>query len=406
MSSDPIDKALAWSGVAALDPLWDELARRMSASDRAVRAVHVEKLDHVGRRALASLFGWERLPQSDRIRVDVARLATGLGLDEEQLRHLVERLRGPLPNRARHARESAAAREAMWVRAEERLGDRIPRTIARLRLAGVPDGDVEAHESVLIRLADALALLPVDPPIPLPMLAWRVCGDPHGLDVNATCGRYLQLAALELAGEDLGQTDAATIRRCLRRLGVVSDRLSTTTIVLRLRSTCGGPLDRLLAAAEEANVPAHISGAILDASAPRFAASSWLCVENPSVIEYALAAGASRPIVCTSGWPSIDTQRLLSMATEQGVELAYAGDYDATGLEIAAWMATRFGARIVMTASLYEAADLEQAPPWSGAIPETPWSPTLCEAIRRRGRVVYQEDPAVLAGLFEGNRAS
>ena len=29
------------------------------------------------------------------------------------------------------------------------------------------------------------------------MLAWQVSGDPHALDGNTTCGRYLQLAAVE-----------------------------------------------------------------------------------------------------------------------------------------------------------------------------------------------------------------
>lgn len=406
MSHDAVDEALAWDGIPALGPVWDELARRMGASDRPVRRVHVTDLDDFGRRRLASLFGLPRIPRDTTVSVDTAKLATALGLDQPELRALVERLRGPLGNRAATARADAEARAALWAEADARLGVQIPRTLARIRSAGVPGNDVASHGCMLARLAAALDRLPAQSPLPLPMLAWQVCGDPHGLDPAATTGRYLQLASVELMGGDPDAADSITIRRALMNLGIVVDRLSTGTIVCGVRCRPDTPLGRLLGAGNEAQVPVSISGATLDRGAPRFDPASWLCVENPSLVEHATQFDSPPPMVCTSGWPSTDTQRLLDLARQQGIELCYAGDYDGEGLAIAAWMAVRYGARILMTAATYEAADLEHALPWKGAVPETPWDPALADAIRARRRIVYQEDPAVYGSLLTADLGS
>ena len=87
---------------AELDPLWDELARRMGASGRPVTAVTLQGLAEGSRRCLADLLGAERLPAAT-CRVRTAAVASALGLDAGGLRALVEGLRGPLSNRARHS---------------------------------------------------------------------------------------------------------------------------------------------------------------------------------------------------------------------------------------------------------------------------------------------------------------
>ena len=108
-------------------------------------------------------------------------------------------------------------------------------------------------------------------------------------------------------------------------------------------------------------------------------------MENPSVVEAAYLANHRHAIVCTSGWPSTETQRLLELATAQGVELEYAGDYDAEGLAIATFMATRHRARILMTETAYRDADHARAPRWPEhvPVPETPWDPPLAGSLRR-----------------------
>lgn len=405
MTDEPVELAMAWDGLHALGPIWEELARRMGASDRHVRRIKIGGLDEQGRRTLASLLGLQRIPDQRIVTLDAAKIASALGLeDAAQLRLLVERVRGPIGNRAADRAATSEARAALWRRAAERLGVRTPRTLARIRAAGVPDGAMDAHAHLLEILADSLDSLPWKPPIPLPVLAWRVSGNPHALDANTTCGRYLQLGAVELVGEWSAEREpnGITARRALQDLGVMVDRISSTTITYGLRAQPGSPLGQLLESAGATRTPVGISGAMLDGASPRFSQRSWLCVENPSVVEGAMLAGSAGPLVCTAGWPSIDAQRLLDMARAQGIDLYYAGDYDAVGLAIAKFMATRHEAAIVMTKAAYLSADLQRAPAWgdANAIPSTPWDEALADAIRKKRRIVYQEDPAVWRELL------
>ena len=400
MSLDPVDLAMEWDGLVSLGPVWDELVRRMGASERPIRRITVTGLDDRGRRTLASLLGLRRVPEQWALTLDVAQISAALGLQEEaQLRRLVERLRGPIGNRAAARAASSEARAALWAQAFTRLGMRIPKTLARIRAAGVPGGDVDAHTRVLEVLANSLDRLPLAPSVPLPMLAWQVSGDPHALDGNTTCGRYLQLAAVELAGSALigRELDGITIRRALQDLGVIADRLSVTTITYGLRAEPDSPVGRVLEAGAAANTPVNLSGALLDSRTPTFLQGKWLCIENPSIVEAAMLAGYAGPLVCTSGWPSLDTQRLLQVARTQGIELHYAGDYDPEGLAIANFMASRYGVSVAMTTSLYLAADLGRAPAWGDVdeVPSTPWDAKLADVIRDKRRIVYQEDPAI-----------
>jgi uncharacterized protein (TIGR02679 family) len=205
---------------------------------------------------------------------------------------------------------------------------------------------------------------------------------------------------MELAGSPGAEPDGIAVRRALQSLGVVVDRLSSPTITYGLRAQPDSPVGRLLEAAAEVQTPLSISGAMLDAAVPRLQQRRWLCVENPSVVEAALRTNYAGPLVCTSGWPSLDTQRLLDLARRQEIELYYAGDYDSVGLAIANFMWTRYGAHVAMTKSAYLAADLDRAPEWGDeGIPRTPWDVELADIIRAKRRIVYQEDPAVWRAL-------
>ena len=73
--------------------------------------------------------------------------------------------------------------------------------------------------------------------------------------------------------------------------------------------------------------------------------------ENPQVFEEvisALESASSLPtLVCTSGWPSAATLRLLDQLLEESPDncLYYSGDFDLKGLQIATYLAARYQGR-------------------------------------------------------------
>lgn len=382
--------------------MWRELHRRLGASDRAVTTISVE-LDDAAAVALSALLGQaSRLPRG-RTRLRVAKLRDALGVDDAGLRAVVERLVGPLENRARARADAIRAREGLWRALQARIGAVAPRTMDRLRTSGVASGDdLDAFAAAMDTLAGVLEALPLDQPSPAPILAWELLGDPHGLDSDSVVHRWLTAAVAERAGLEGVDTATHEVREAARASGIVFDRLSTPTLTWGLRAEPSTPAGRLLELCARDRTPVHLTTAILDRGTPELLSRRVLCVENPSVIEWLHLTDRPVPAVCTSGWPSTDAQRLLSTLREQGVGVDYAGDYDATGLAIANLMRERFGVTVQMTAQAYRAARRELAPAWQGEVPATPWCPALRRAIEEVGVIVYQEDTAILAALAAG----
>jgi uncharacterized protein (TIGR02679 family) len=391
---------LGWSRCSTLAPLWDELRRRMGASDRPVKSVQLV-LDAASAPTLTSLFQ-RRAPYlaGQTLQVTVAKLCERLQVTYDELRQVVEASSGPIENRAHARLVAATARASLWATADARIGNLAPRTLERIRAGGVPSGDVDAHDEMLARLATALERLPMPEPLPVPVLAWSLDADPHSLDGASALGRWFGMAVVERAGGDPDRATPVDVREAARTSGLLYDRLSTPTLTWAVRASASGPTGHLLELAAEAGAPLHLSDALLDRDVTTFTQARWLCVENPSVVESIMLAGLRIPTVCTSGWPSSAAQRLLDLARRQGVELCYAGDFDPEGLKIAKFMHERFAATVLMTARGYEAAHHERARPWQGDVPETPWEPPLREAIQVARRLVYQEDPAVFASLM------
>lgn len=398
--SGAISRAVSWCANKQLAPLWTELARRAGASSAAIRQVRVHGLSSQGRRELASLLKLSRAPDATPVAVNIDKLCEALGLARDELRLFVEQLHGPLQDRAAVRTAYQRACEALWAKLTSRVGSRIPRTIVRLRSAGVPKQDVAAHAKLLGRLCDTLERLPLARDTPLPMLALEMWADPHALDRKTRAGAMLSAAALELCGLDPNEEDLLKERNALRQLRIVADRLSTPTLVWGVHATGSCVLDTMLRAGTNNGMPVHICGAILETAPPTFAASTWLCVENPSLIELAMNAGIVTPLVCTAGWPTETTLRLLLAARSQGIVLHYAGDFDPSGIRIAERMAQQLGATIRMSAQTYLAAACESGAYWESEPTSTPWDPQLRNAIATRRQVVYQECRRVWSELL------
>lgn len=158
-----------------LAPLVAELTRRMGASDRAVVSVQVQ-LDHAGREALAGLLGATRIPPSPA-RVKIADLIRRLDTDTDGLRRALEKVSGPIGNRAAERqtrRDAVAAAADDAAAAAEPLGPSL-QAWARVTVSSLT-GPVDK------RLADVGCVLavvaePRDRPQPLPVVAAKALRD-------------------------------------------------------------------------------------------------------------------------------------------------------------------------------------------------------------------------------------
>jgi uncharacterized protein (TIGR02679 family) len=388
---------VARAGRPGLAPLWAELGRRLGASDRPVRRVRLTGLDTVQREALADLLGLASLPPADAS-VSVERVCRSLRLEEPALRRLVERLHGPLDNRSARRAAETEARRRLWEEVEAAVAGRgLDGWVARLRAAGVPDGDVDAHRARLGPVLAAVATLPLEPPQPLALVAQRHLGDPHALDQGTWAGAVVADAAAGLA-RLATPVSAEQARAALSWAGIATDQLSTPVLTLGLRGPGGGPGGGAdpgwLAAMAEAGEPVVLTASQLRRWPLEVGAVEVHVVENPTVVAAAAAAGISAPLVCTASWPTHAGVLLLDQLRAGGARLHYHGDVDPTGLVLTEHHRRRFGAQPWrMDASDYLAAigDAVVTLDPAVAIPPTPWDPALADAVREHRRVVYEE---------------
>jgi uncharacterized protein (TIGR02679 family) len=375
-----------------LAPLWDEFARRVGASDRPVRAVRLTELTPAQQEALADLLAWPRLPGAS-VRVEVGALAAAFGTDPEGLRALLEALRGPLPDRASAREQASLDRQRLWEEVAAAVSGRgLQPWVARLRAAGVPDGEVEAHRRRLRPLLSLVQQLPLRPPEPLPIVAQSLTGDPHAFD-QGWLRTMLADAAATLIG--LGTpTDAESTRAALRGVGIVPDQLSVPVVCVGLRAAGSDPVARYLDGLGVAHEPAALTAAQLRRWPVAVGHDRVWVVENPSVLERIARCELDVPVVCTSSWPTDAVVVLLDQVRASGASLHYHSDLDGAGLALTGHLIRRFGATPWrMSVDDYLAAvDGARMPLMvDGPLPETPWDPALREAMLEHRRVVYEE---------------
>ena len=108
---------------------------------------------------------------------------------------------------------------------------------------------------------------------------------------------------------------------------------------------------------------------------------------------------ACPPLVCTEGRPSTAFHRLIGLAVGAGAELWYHGDFDWSGVAIAADVVRRYAAKPWrMSARDYlEAVDRNvSALALAGGPVDTPWETGFADAMRTAGCAVYEESVADL----------
>ncbi|WP_394619086.1 TIGR02679 domain-containing protein [Lentzea sp. JNUCC 0626] len=389
---------------ADLAPLWTAVHRRLCAGVPAesIASVRVENLSSAGTAVLRSWIDTTSRRGRDRSGVKVDGSSTvvplrdvlaAIALPVAQLVPLVELAVGrPVVNSAALRRQASTRRRDLWAEVEARL-PQLPGLVARMRAAGTDD--VESTRHFVRVLAEVVAALPYRPPTSLAKLAHDLAGDPHYFDLDRNTGSRLVSAVAEWSGKP-EPTRPDHVRSLLAKAGILADRLSSTVLLHQVRVVGDGPIDRRL---REVNTPVAVTLLDLTVHPPVFAEQLLTVVENPSVLEAAMARGIHQAFACTSGHLGSVDHALLQLAIDQGVTLRYAGDLDGPGLLIARQVAEIYGATVVaMSADLVRRAGAEpSAVPFFGV---DRVEDDLRDAITASGRVLFQEHDVVLDELL------
>ncbi|MEU8344829.1 TIGR02679 domain-containing protein [Spirillospora sp. NPDC048832] len=381
-------------------PLWTALHERLCTGDEPDGIAKL-KVPSLSPGAVAELRSW--LDTTTRRRrgrsavpvtgatatVPLRELLTVLGTSPHELVSLAEKATGkPIVNRAAARKEAAELRQDLWAYATDRLPG-LPGLVARMRAAGVGD-----DEAAIRRLVDALATtvarLPAQPPVSLPKLAHDCAGDPHYFDLNTLNGARLVAAVAEFT--DRPEPDRPDhVRALLAHAGIIADRLSATVLMHHVQVTGDGVMDRRL---REAATPVAVTLLDLTLHPPVLARQTLTVVENPSVLEAAMAVGSNIPLACTSGHLRGVDHALLQLAADQGVTLKYAGDLDPDGVHVAAYIAEHYGAELVAM----DPETISEAGPAPSAVPLT--DPSLKAAFGLPEHILFQEHDAVLRRIL------
>ncbi|MGH3566164.1 MAG: DUF2399 domain-containing protein [Pseudonocardia sp.] len=330
-------------------------------------------------------------------RVPVRELLTRFDLMVEHLPVIAELAVGrPVVNRSATRRAGADIRAALWAAVESDLAV-VPGLKGRIRAAGVAEVDIGAAARQARQLGSALEMIEDlgrrgSSPVTLAKLAHDCAADPHEFDRDTLAGQRLVEAVAELLGEVLPSRPDA-VGALLTRVGVLADRLSSKMLVLNVSASGSGPVDERL---RLGGGPLALTLYDLTVQPPVLATEPLLVVENPSVLEAAMAAGFTGALTCTSGHLGAVDHAFLQRAFDCGAQLSYAGDIDRDGLIIAGQIQALYGARLVaMDEDVVAKAEPNPSKVPLSALPAGV-SAELSAMLSAHGRAIYQEHDVVL----------
>jgi uncharacterized protein (TIGR02679 family) len=399
VSTPPGERLLAVLGGPALAWVRARLRVRMERGSPLSGRITLPYPTPEQRSAVERLFG--RLSRGQSLHVDLDELAAMLRAAElgDDLGAALIDIEGPIENR----REQQAQVEAQWRAAlddaQRALGAASPwqAWLADVTAGGLlrrlTASDPDEGKALLTAAVAVLARLPAQA-VPLAELAAQAVGDSHALDAGAPLATLVLRAIIMREG--LALADNTELRRAAwAAAGVLADELSAPVLVLNLRADGTSATGRAFALAAETGEPYRLSTRQLLRDAPAFASIRGTAVfvcENPSVVAAAAnrLGRRARPLLCTDGQPKTAMRLLLSQLRQAGVAIAYHGDFDWPGIQMANAMIRKFGA----TPWRMGTDDYRQAE-GSAALTGTPvvplWDVTLGEAMRQRGRGVHEE---------------
>ncbi len=328
------------------------------------------------------------------------------------LREAIEELIGPVMDRRAERNEVENQWNHIFTSASKQVAGRpeLENWLLQLRANGsLRRHGITLAEMLLSKTLDVLAVLPARD-VTLAELAASVFGDAHALDPDTPLGS-LTVRAIAALGKCEKCDDAQSRRDAWASVGIICDELSAPVLVLNLRALDDRPTGRVLRAYADAGEPTYLSIRQLLRAPPEFTRESvgpvvFVC-ENPSVVAAAANRLGSncRPLVCIEGQPRTATRLLLNRLQGTGVRLAYHGDFDWPGIQIANTIVARhnaepwrMGADDYLAARKYFLA-------LAGVPVAASWDSELMPAMHAAGGAVHEEQTVdVLIGdLAKGN---
>jgi uncharacterized protein (TIGR02679 family) len=314
----------------------------------------------------------------------------------DSLSEAVESLSGPLVDARAQRQETAAAWAEVFA-----AGDpgRARPWLEDLRATGVlrrlSRNDSAVAGGLLRQALEIERRLPARG-LPLAELAAAVTGDSHALDPGTPLGTIaVRIAAMR--GGVAAWDSAETWRDAWASAGVLCDELSAPVLTLNLPGTGQTLTDRALCLHAGAGEPYRLTTRQLLREPPAFgsvnAVQTVHVCENPTVVAAAAnrLGATSRPLVCIEGQPRTAARVLLGLLTVAGVRLAYHGDFDWAGIQIANGITRRHGA----VPWRFSSADYRTARggrPLHGQPVAALWDPDLQATMLEAGRAVHEEE--------------
>lgn len=257
--------------------------------------------------------------------------------------------------------------------------------------------DTDAQRRLAQQAARVLQVLP-DRPTPLSVLADTAGLATHALDRDTILSRLLTRILAAQAGQQ-PSASALAWRRLWARFDVIGDGLHTHAAVWHLPVTSTpGPVAAVAAAATAHGQPALIPYRALVADQHPWAAAPtatrWVfVVENTALVELAARDRVVAPVLRAQ--PDSADLMVLDALVGAGWQLAVSADFEPGGLAGARILLDRYPGHAIpwrLGVDDYTAApDREEEPLPPDGIPDTPWDPSLAEAMRRTTRRVTEE---------------
>ncbi|GAA4559398.1 TIGR02679 domain-containing protein [Pseudonocardia xishanensis] len=224
-------------------------------------------------------------------------------------------------------------------------------------------------------------------------LAALLLGNAHALDSSE---RITVLVTRALIARDGPESERAVWERAGMPLDLVSAPVLTWG--LPLLGDGDGGVAHASHSMHDAGLPLHLSTVALRAEPLRVPKGTpVLVVENPRLVEAAAQRSLPAAVMCTNGNPTTAPSETIASLQSSGADLRYHGDFDATGLAMAARAAALGCTPFLMTAADYHAAlavassSGVELPRDSGAIPQTQWDAALATAFEASRLIVHEE---------------